>query len=79
MTIGEGICKVLYAGVGVIAIGVETVAGAFDGWAEKGKTVVEEGKAMVKNAIEKCKVSDADAPAVTVEEDNGENAPVENA
>ncbi|MBP3437666.1 MAG: hypothetical protein J6K61_07175 [Clostridia bacterium] len=79
MTIGEGICKVLYASVGIVAIGVETVADKFDGWAEKGKTVVEDGKKMVKDAIKKCKICDTEEPAVIIEEDNGENAPVENA
>jgi polyhydroxyalkanoate synthesis regulator phasin len=79
MTFGEGLKKALYVAVGAIAVGVETIAEAADTLAEKGEDVVEKGKIMVKEACAKRKFPDDEEPACVVEEDNGDNAPIENA
>ncbi len=76
MTIGEGLKKALYITVGAIALGVESLADAADSLAEKGSLAVEKGKEMYKEARDKRKFRDEDEPAVLIEEDDGENAPV---
>ena len=78
MTIGEGLKKALYITVGAIALGVESLADAADSLAEKGASAVEKGKEMYKEARESKKIHDEDEPAVVIEEDDGENAPVPN-
>ncbi len=77
MTIGEGLKKAMYLTVGAIAVGVETIADAADDLLVKGNEVVEKGKAMYREARDKRRFHDEDEPAVVIEEDNGENAPVE--
>ena len=76
MTIGEGLKKALYLTVGAIAIGVEALADATDSLVEKGSVAVEKGKEMYKEARDKRRFRDEDEPKVTIEEDNGGNAPV---
>ena len=78
MTIGEGLKKALYLTVGAVAVGVESIADAADTLAEKGSSVVKKGKEMYCEARDKRRFKDDEDPAVIIEEDNGENAPVPN-
>ena len=79
MTIGEGLTKALYLTVGAVATGVESLAVIADSLTEKGADVVRKGKDMYKEALEKRRIKDEEDPAVIIEEDNGENAPIPNA
>ncbi len=77
MCFKDGLTKALYISVGAVAVGVEILGEALDVYAEKGTKVVEQGKTMFKEYCEARKAAAAiDDPAVTVEEDTGDNAPV---
>ena len=78
MTIGQGLKQALYITVGAIATGVDALADMADTLSKKGASAVKKGKEMYKEAVEKRKLHDEDEPAVVIEEDNGENAPVPN-
>ena len=78
MTIGEGLTKALYLTVGAVATGVESLAVVADSLTEKGADVVKKGKEIYKEALAKRSFKDSDEPAVVIEEDNGENAPLPN-
>ena len=79
MTIGEGLTKALYLTVGAVATGVESLAVIADSLTEKGADAVKKGKEMYKDALEKRKFKDSEEPAVIIEEDDGDNAPIPNA
>ena len=78
MTFGEGLVKALYVSVGAIAVGVEALADVADKLAVKGEEVVAKGKEMFNEIKASRQVSDEEDPAVVIEEDNGENAPIPN-
>ena len=79
MTFTEGLKKALYITVGAVATGIDSLGTIADTLAKKGSAAVKKGKEMYKEAREQRKFRDDEDPAVVVEEDNGENAPVEGA
>ena len=79
MTFSEGLKKALYITVGAVATGIDSLGELAGSLAKKGSEVVKKGKEMYNEAREERKFRDEEEPAVVVEEDNGENAPVEGA
>jgi polyhydroxyalkanoate synthesis regulator phasin len=78
MTFSEGFKKAVYITVGAVATGIESLGTLADSLAKKGSAAVKKGKKMYQEAREEKKTrEDKEEPAVVVEEDNGENAPVE--
>lgn len=75
MSIGETLKRAMYFAVGAVATGVEAVADAADFLALKGQSVVEKGKEYFKSNVNKDATEEPNVET-TVEEDNGENAPV---
>lgn len=77
MAIRDTLKTAAYFTIGAVAIGIETVADAADMIIAKGEKIVTNGKEVFRATIAARTVAEEDVPATVIEEDTGDNAPVE--
>ena len=77
MAIRDTLRTAAYFTIGAVAIGLEAVADASDMIIAKGERIVETGKDVFRATLASRAASEDEIPAPVIEEDTGDNAPVE--
>ena len=69
MSIRNELKQALLFAVGAVATGVEALSDAADVLAQKGASVIKEGKEVFDDFCKKCNIPDDEDPAVIIEEE----------